>query len=907
MNLENPPSNGFIPTKVHLPVGLRNTVIRKELVNPIIETERIKLALVCAPAGYGKSELLLQCARVFEEKGGKSIWLQLDENDNDINIFLAYFELAINEATGGRLSSPKHPTEGNVSGAGTIARLLNRLSIFHPPVAIFLDDYEVIENPQIHTMVRRLISCLQPGMRLIVGTRIVPPLEISDLRLNDYLLELRNDALQFSNEEIEHYFNDLNQSPLSAKDLEILSGKTEGWPALLKMISMRMHQQGVEKTMELIDCAAPKDCIEYITGHVLDTLSPEIQDFLLKSSILDRISAPLCNAVTGISNSEDILQMLDNSSLFVEVLDEGHEWYRYHSIFSHILNQKLELKYPTIIPKLHLAAATWYNDNGMTRAAIHHAIAGQEFEFSVKLLDRYFVPMTHSGRLGYLASVLQKIPRKILVDRPNLIIWGATVHSVVRNFAEAEYYIHILEKQLISSSQYDMALLHATRGFLLMSQDQLEDSEKLLIEGCNGEDIFDPLIRLTYYIASIACLIPRDKFDDALERINNAMEISKKNNLCWGTSATHGSMGRLLQCQGQLTDAASEYRKGLSTSEAADNDRSVAAPINSSHLAEIMYERDDLEDAENLIRDALPYIDRASWLDSVAAAHITLARVCVAKGRLLEADGVLEDACELGRMHDWHRLISLIQWERVRIYTLQGDMDKAHHLYKSIVEKKLKLEPNGWHGHVSDIEARDITRIRFDIYSGHASDTLKQLDLEIQAASSQGRRSRLLKLRIMQALALERDDQHSKALVAMKHALSAGLKENFIRSFADEGEPAVNLIKEILDRLVEDSTLPDTDQLADYLRQIMRSAGVERRNLPTDEIDMQERMIDELTDRERDLLNMIGRGLSNKAIANRVGITANTTKWHLKNLYSKLGAHNRVQAVAIGQHFNLID
>ena len=382
------------------------------------------LTLVCAPAGFGKTTLVADWVRQRELK---TAWVSLDEGDNDLPRFLSYVIVAlqgirtnIGETTLAILQGSQSPSFEPI-----LTAIINEVADIPDDFVLVLDDYHFINTQQIHDALGFLLDHIPPQMHLVIASRADPPLSLSRLRVNEQMTEIRAADLRLTENETSAYLNGLMGLDLTLEQISSLESRTEGWIAGLQLAALSM-QGDIDKD-EFVDAFAGSNryIIDYLVDEVLARQSEEVQTFLQNTSILERFSAPLCDAVNGSTDSQRILQHLERANLFLILLDSERRWFRYHHLFGEFLIQRLRESQPDLIPLLHMRASEWFAEEGWVDEAIDHAITGQDYERAASLIEQVAQTLLINDQHRILVSWVNMLPGEFLHRHPRLCLYYA--------------------------------------------------------------------------------------------------------------------------------------------------------------------------------------------------------------------------------------------------------------------------------------------------------------------------------------------------------------------------------------------------------------------------------------------------------------------------------------------------
>jgi LuxR family transcriptional regulator, maltose regulon positive regulatory protein len=431
-------SNGAVlSTKLYIPQVHDALVSRPRLTAKLDKGARTRLTLVCAPAGFGKTTLLGQW--LFQ--GDRAVaWLSLDDGDNDPIRFLSHViaslqtvQAGIGEAAWAALYSPQHPPLESI-----LTLLLNEVTTVMPPLCLVLDDYHVIKAGAVHDALRFLLEHLPPQMHLVITSRSDPPLPLARLRARGELLELRSDELRFTPDETATFLRDMMGLSLSAEDIIALEGRTEGWIAGLQLAALSMQGRGDLCGFIAAFTGSHRYILDYLVEEVLQDQAENVLRFLLQTSILERLTGPLCDAVTGQPGSQEMLESLERANLFLIPLDDDRRWYRYHHLFAEVLQNRLQSVDPTSAPKLHRQASRWFESEGLLDEALRHALAAPDLERAATLIEQHAWPMCVQGNILAVRAWLERLPQPLVRSRPQLTTTYSLVLTVTGQLEAAE-------------------------------------------------------------------------------------------------------------------------------------------------------------------------------------------------------------------------------------------------------------------------------------------------------------------------------------------------------------------------------------------------------------------------------------------------------------------------------------
>lgn len=884
----------LLGTKLHAPRPRRGLVARPRLTDRLAGSALPAVTLVAAPAGFGKTTLLANACAANPAAGRRLAWLSLDDNDNDPTVFWSYMIAAIRAAVAdagvdawGLLRSGQ-PTET------VVASLLNDLAEVDEEVVIVLDDYHVIDAASIHEAVAFAVEYLPPQAHIVIGSRSDPPLPVARWRARGDLLEIRARELRFTSDESTAYLNDQMGLALATADLDALEGRTEGWIAALQLAALSL--QGRDDASDFIATFTGDDrfVVDYLVEEVLDRQPDDLRAFLLQTAVMDRFTAPLCNAVTDRTDSKAMLDRLDRANLFLVPLDDQRVWFRYHHLFADVLRARLLDEAPELVATLHRRACGWYADHDDVHAAIGHALAGHDMGRAAQLVEMAAPAARRNRQERTLRAWLESLPEDLFADRPVLAITLVGARMATGDATGVEALLAGIESNLrattpapvyFDAEQFDglaaqvqiyragLALLagdpDATISHATHALDLIERSDHLRRGSATG------LLALAHWTAGDLDTA-EEKYLEAIDALGAAGYLSDM----LGCSL---ALADILLTRGRLSEAARVFESGLRVTSEHPGLRGAA----DMHvgLSEVLIERDDLDGATHQMELSAALGETAGLPQHAYRWRVTQARLSRARGDLDTALELIDEALSLYDT-DFSPPVRPVAAIAARVRLAGGDLASAadwaarHH-----------PGPGGELRYLGEYEHLTVARVLLARHadgqgSGLLADALELLDRLLVAADAGGRVGAVIEILVLQAAAHIAGGDTSAATDALDEALRRAEPEGHVRLFLHAGEGVTELLR----------SAAGSGTVRPYA-QVVVAAADRADATPVPEMSGRTELVDDLSPRERDVLRLLRSELSGPEIAAEMIVSLNTIRTHTKNIYMKLGVNNRRGAI----------
>jgi LuxR family maltose regulon positive regulatory protein len=912
----------LLRTKLHIPTLRPEQVPRPRLVERLNAGLPRKLALVSAPAGFGKTTLLSEwVAAIRNPKSGirnRVAWLSLDESDNDLVRFLTYFiaalrtvEANIGKGLLGALGSSQPPLAESV-----LTALINEIAALPDRILLVLDDYHLIEAQPIHDALTFLLRHLPLQMHLVLATREDPILPLARLRARGQLTELRAADLRFTSSEAAEFLDRVMGLDLSAEDIAALERRTEGWIAGLQLAAISLRGRKDVTGFIQSFTGSHRFVLDYLVEEVVEQQPDSVQEFLLQTAVLDRLTGSLCDAVrfgkakspAGQEGGQATLERLEHANLFIVRLDDERRWYRYHHLFVDLLRQRLHQVQPEQVSTLHIRASEWYEQNGFTDEAIEHALRAQDFERAAERIERVAEVVWVRNVDTDLRRWLDRLPVELVLSRPQLCVFYAWYLLASGKLDAADQALQAAELALVpgSGSAADQGRLETGP----QERDPLHGLSRLALRG----RIATTRAFSAFYRGDVPGII---------QYARKALEYLPEQDLSWRSTAIHvlgdaydfkGELGKayrsrlealeaskaagisflimivslklaiILRHQGQLQQVTEICKQQFQLADESGMGQTIIVGWLLAIWGEVLVELNDLDGAIRRAKKGVEITERGGDLAMLGWSYVCLIRVLFSRGDVAAAEEIIQEIERIDREYyvpPW--ITNLVAAWQARIWLAQDKLEAASQWVRDRA-----LDADGQLTYLHEMEYIVLARIL--MAQGLLDKTTSLLSRLLEAAESGERTSRAIEILMLQALAFQVGGDTVRAMAALARALALAEPGGSIRTFVDEGPPMARLLYEALTRGIS----------PEYIRRLLAAFPVAepeqaealRKSAP------QAELVEPLSERELEVLHLIAEGLTNPEIASGLYLSLNTVKVHTRNLYGKLGVHNRTQAVA---------
>jgi LuxR family maltose regulon positive regulatory protein len=905
----------LVRTKLEPPLDAGSLVNRSRLQARLTDASRVRMTLVEAPAGYGKSSVLSQWFLQLRAAFVRAAWLSLDATDQEPIGLLTYIAAALTTA-GIEFKSAVNRAAGNdvyIKYEPLLAAIVNELEDAREPVFLFLDDLHLLPASSL-SVLQRLIDRSPLNVHFVLASRVTVDLPLARTRANGELLEMGVQDLRFSRDELQHFMSSGGQLALDDPEYALLEERTEGWIAGIKLARLALRQDVAPKELLASFTGSRRSVSDFFAEEVIGSQSAHVREFLLKTSVLERLSPELCNAVTLQKDGRQMLSFVEQSGLFLLRLDDERSWYRYHHLFAEFLLRRLRESDPAAESELHLRASQWFWDRHFAPEAIEHALQAGQPDRAAQLLELCSQDLTYQGKLLLVMRFAERIPREILHRQPRTVLNIAWMLTRNLRFEEARGLLDIVTRlleELEATEQLPASELRSLRNFLSHREMMLaaaHDDAVQVDEQCRRLiDAFPEETHL-YVAGSIygqLLYAQREQYQlGDLERLTaKARGILARSSYTFGSIGLLASIGPSLFFAGKTDAAIRALEQGHAEGIRFGGRHSAIAALPALPLSEILYEGNELDRAEQLIRDSLPYATEFGFVDQLMPGYTTHARIRRSRGDLAGALAALDVGMGVALERRLERLRLALVCERVKFTVQAGDIRGASQFARAagIPEDSQGLFPRKPCSTAE--EWRALTWCRLALSENQLQEALSLARQWRSFCATRGAVRSLVcwDLLIAQAL-LVRGDQLA-ARRALREAITYAAPSRLVRTFIDEGPPIRTLLENAYDSDLE--VLHPTDAFASELLDIFAQTGAKGRAKPPTP-PQAEGLYGKFSPKEREILSLVGSGMRNREVAQKLGMTEGSVKWYMQQVYDKIGTRRRLQAVERARRFGMI-
>jgi len=910
-----PPWWALVATRLHPPRVHAPTVERERLCRALDESHEVSLFLVHAPAGFGKTTLLVQWYHLACARGRSVAWVGLDDIDQDPDRFLALIAEAL------RIAMPMmenridqlfmHAAE--MPRSLRVAQLMAEVEQQDHDVTLVIDDLRSTSQASLEIL-NSIVDGAGRRLHVVIACREIPPLSLARLRMRKAFAEIDARDLQFRRDEAVKFLLGAVETGLTSEQAEALWSKTDGWIAGMQLAALSLRR-GRDASAFLAEFSGHhRDIGDLLAEEVLANLDVPTLEFLLRTSPLTVLSADLCNDMTGRTDGQEVLQRLERDGLFLLPLDDTRTYYRFHAMFAEFLQRTLESREPGAAVGLHRAAAHWHMRHGFAVRATEHALRAADHALAARILDSHAAEMTSTGRGGTLVALASRLDPLIARAYPRLQLQRAYALTLAWHFSDAEALLRDLRVQLADTG--------AVARWEVLGLDQ--------------ESVYREIIRCEAQLALLTDAMPtatrlseewlalpgeKSRFDLAVARtsviygrremydcagVELAPEIRQQfvdTQNRWATVWHDTIIGSTLVHTGDLPSAEALYRGALATAIEVSGADSSTTAMPALYLSELLYEKNQREEASDLSERYLALAGETGLIDQLVAGYVTRARLQFIQERddPRAALETISRGLNLAGAKRFERLRAHLIAEQVRLLLLSGESRQAYRVARAadLVGDGERFKPV--RGVTTIVELQAITWCRVALSQDRVADAINVLEKWIKFAELRQARRSLIRCGVLLSLAHLRRGDTRRAVRQLRACLVVGRQGEFVRSFVDAGEP----IRELLSA-GHDVESHDNAVVGQYRRHLLEHFPGARRPPTSSSFPQMVSIAEALGPRELEVLTLVARGQMNSQIGDELGLTVGTVKWYMQQIFAKLGARRRSEAIHRARQLGLI-
>jgi len=892
----------IISTKINIPRARIDVVMRPRVMK--ILDEGLKhpsaLMLISAPAGYGKTTLVISWLRTINQRYA---WLSLDVEDDSLLRFVDYLLAAlqkIDSAIGWTAQRTLESFSTEIFPTDTIiSSLIRDLSDFAEPIILVLEDYHCIKSRAVHDFVEKIIEQVHPPLRVLITTRKDPSLPLARWRVRNQLTELHTTDLQFTLDETTEFLRRVMNLELSQQNIDLLGARTEGWVAGLQLAALSIQNHQNESGAWSI-AGSHRDIAGYLISEVVGQLPQERKEFLLQTSLVDRLSATLCDAITGGNNSQTLLEALEADNLFILALDDARQWFRYHHLFAEFLRKRLLAEYSEdVVKELHQRASHWFAEHADILSAIEHALAAKDYEYATCLIAPQAQQWMRHGELSTIIKYLNQLPKDKVWNDWSLCLWYGWVYAIRGDLNPAERWTNRLEEIITPLLQeatqkeegpVPSALQNAyaqVLGIRSVIARQNKDFSSAITLGEQALQLVpEENLHLKTVISSSlsAAVLESGSFDQA----ENLLHSTRQNAYRTGNSFIAFNLllneSVLAVMRGQLYRAHDLSTEALRFAQTESMERLAFLP--QLRLGRLHYFWNELAQASHYINTALEQADVEKYPEATVRGHITLAWIQNAEAQYSHALQTLGQAEQIALAQHGLESVEMVRGVRAQLQFSAGENEAVIRWAKSSdweslesSKSRLILSDESFFPYcqilIASVEASKLKRVE------------RLLAWRLRDSEFQRRESTILKIRLVQALLHHTQNQPDLVMTSLLQALEIAMPENCIRPFLDEGQPLIPYLRRV----------PRENSVRNFAQKILAYISATSEH---------PQPIEPLSQQEFNILRLMAQGYTNPEIARKLVLAVSTVRWYVKQIFRKLGVHNRTQAATQAKKLNLI-
>ena len=895
----------LLATKFFVPASSRALISRPHLDNLLHKGIQRRLTLVSAPAGFGKTTLLANWVRSLQAgilENHRVAWVSLDEADKSAMRFWTYVFTALEKSEPGTASAALQMLQVQHTPPleEVLTTFINVLSQTSNSYVLILDDFYLVDDPVVHASLNYLVEHQPPQLHLIISTRVDPLLNLPRLRARGHLLEVRAEHLRCTAEEVTSFLKEVMGIELAPESLNEMTSRTEGWLVGLQLLGLSLQGRSDPDDLHPLLGGTHRYILDYLTEEVLRQQPAAVQRFLLHTSLLERLSAPLCDVVAEQADSQQMLEYLERANLFLIPLDEQRRWYRYNALFAEALRARLEREASEIIPALDLRASQWFAERGLMIEAVQHALQAKAWQRAADLIESCAQSLPwRQDEVPVFLRWLELLPAEAVRSRPRLSLFYAEILLTTGQLEAIEPWLQASEAVLTSVSPVEsiepalhvfteceqegmlgeIAALRATVADYYGDSETVQQQCQLALAHLSEQDAFQ---QTTIAAMQGLSALTSGKTAAGTQRMREASTLRLATGSIGGAIHSLNMVASCLQMQGHLREAWQTFQQAITLGTESTGSPSVVVGGTYAYQADVLREWNQLDAALDLVMQGLRFAEEAGYAMDLDRGYMVLVRIYLSRGELDAAEAALQQVMRLPTLVDNpYRRNWLTTVEQVRLWIGWGEPEQATRWAEQLLQG-VRLNTS------LAREREDVARVRLLLAQHQPDAALTLLEPLIKGAMTTERFDHVIEMRLLQALAHQMCQQEREALSALSQAVCLAEPEGYIRRFVDEGPRMAALLSRLREQRRRHGPTPYLDTvLAAFPKE-----GTGAKPQP------QQNLLDPLSERELEVLHLVAQGASNQEVAETLVLSAQTVKRHLSNIYSKLEVGNRTHAVA---------
>jgi LuxR family maltose regulon positive regulatory protein len=901
----------FVKTRFTPPDIQSSSVRRESILDTMANARQKKLTLVCAPAGYGKSSVLAQHFQSLDTAGLDVTWLSLDKYDADLGKFLRNTIHAIRQRQPEFAESLLSLLQAGFTDSTELISLnfIDAIATLPRPMTLFIDDYYLAETREISAVLKEILLG-SDQLRCVVATRNTPRwLPLSRLRMLDEVCEIEQEALRFSHSESQHFFADTLNLAINTQQIDLLSDKAEGWAAGMQLASISLRNCDNPEHFIREFTGENRSISEFLGDEILSRLSEEQHQFLLRCSLLPRFNFQLCNQVFNISNAADILEQLREHHLFIIALDDVDYWFRFHHLFSQYLRKKMHQCHGDQVAGIHTRASHWHEQRREFTDAIEHALESGNHNHAAAILDKISAELFYQGKISVLESYAEALSDEATRNHPSQQMDRIWQWIVTWRFDKARIALsqvrHVLDEyqQRTDLPTEELEFLESKYAHREMSyaffSDATQDAQKLaehwLLHHINED------LSMVSSAKTMLMVSERDQFvlHDVTAKVDALHELHVEANFPYGVVKGDCLCGATLLMQGQLDKARDFFERAEVTASQLHGRFAPLTAMPCLHLAAIAYERNDLARAEELVRKYLPLSQGFGFAENIICGYLTRARLEFSQCPNSPTESILEQGRKAALSTGFERLRCAMATEHIRQLLILGDKSAAFSLARAlgISGGASQYQPGENSDRIHLLQT--LAWVRISVAMGNPSNAIRVLSHWHNHLKEHHCYFEAVRCAVVLADIHYTHEDPLSGRQYLSFALDEAVAHGYCRVFADEGPALAPYLQQYAPGAQEAGVRETIERiLPTYGKPAKTTAADAHANMDIADVN--------LTEREKEILNLCRSDKSNAEIAHALSITEGTVKWYWQSIFSKLGVRRRRQAAMIAADLGLL-